>query len=216
MSLNFIIKSEIEKFSKQRLTESNTYGFPEGKVDSGKVVTGGENGNWGGSMDRTLEILSIAKKCKGNENVVISQKRSKVKTASNSISDHYIGNLSAYAVDIPASGKKGDELLSCIMSKWDNGSNSEYKGGKWLSITKDGYRYQFGWKVRDHYDHIHVGVRKKGGKFVEPKSLDNSSEKLTDEKLTDTKNLKSIEKSLVGLKSMGFKEFFSNIENIFK
>jgi hypothetical protein len=171
MSLNLIIEREIKKFAKSKLNESNTYGFPEGKVDSGKVVTGGEGGNWGGSMDRALSVLDIARDCKGSDNVVSSQKRTRVKTASGNVSDHYVGNLSAYAVDIPASGKSGDKLLACIMKKWDGGSNSDYKGGKWLNVNKDGYRYQFGWRVSGHYDHIHVGVKKKGGKAIDPEKL---------------------------------------------
>ena len=142
------------------LNEANTHGFPEGNVDSGKVLTGGEGGNWGGSMDIALEILSFAKDCKGGDKVVSSQKRSRRKTASGNVSDHYVGNLGAYAVDIPTSGKQGDELLACIMEKWNGGSNKDYKGGKWLNVNVGGYRYQFGWRVKDHYNHIHVGVKK--------------------------------------------------------
>lgn len=149
---------------KQNLFETNTFGFPTGSVDSGKVVSGGEGGNWGGSMERALEVANIAKACSSNKNIITSQKRSRVKTASGNVSDHYKGNLSAYAVDLSAKGAKGDELLACIMKKWNNGSNSSYKGGKWLNVNVGNYRYQFGWKVKDHYDHIHVGVRKKGGK----------------------------------------------------
>lgn len=163
MSLDLIIENEIKKFTKSKLNESNTYGFPEGKVDSGKVLIGGEGGNWGGSMDKALEILDIARKCKGSDKVVSSQKRTRVKTASGNVSDHYVGNTSAYAVDIPAKNESGDKLLACIMKKWNGGSNSDYEGGKWLNVTKDGYRYQFGWRVSGHYDHIHVGVKNKSG-----------------------------------------------------
>lgn len=163
MSTDSIIKKELYRFTKQKLNESNLYGFPEGAVDSGKVVTGGDGGNWGGSMDRALSIANLAKKCLGKDNVISSQKRSRVKTAAGNVSDHYKGNTAAYAVDLPVKGKAGDELLACIMKSWDNGSHSDYKGGKWLNINKDGYRYQFGWKVKGHFDHIHVGVKRKGG-----------------------------------------------------
>ena len=172
MSLDLIIEREIRRMTRQKLMESNTYGFPQGKVDSGKVVLGGEGGNWGGSMDRALEILNIVRNCKGSDSVVSSQKRTREKTTSGNVSDHYIGNLSAYAVDIPAKGDSGDKLLACIMKKWNNGSNSDYKGGKWLNINKDGYRYQFGWRVKGHFDHIHVGVKKKGGKILKNFKID--------------------------------------------
>jgi hypothetical protein len=201
MSLDLIIEQEIRKVARQKLIESNTYGFPEGKVDSGKVVSGGEGGNWGGSMDKALQILDIARDCKGGGDVVSSQKRSRVKTKSGNVSDHYVGNLSAYAVDIPARGDSGDKLLACIMKKWNDGSNSNYKGGKWLNVNKDGYRYQFGWRVSGHYDHIHIGVKKNGGKITV-----DTSQSETDDETSDQTNLKidtggSVLKGLSGWKS---------------
>jgi LAS superfamily LD-carboxypeptidase LdcB/N-acetyl-anhydromuramyl-L-alanine amidase AmpD len=156
------------------INEVNTYGFPEGDVDSGKVLRGGDGGNWGGSMEKALEILSFAKDCKGDGRIVSSQKRKRVKTASGRMSDHYVGNLGAYAVDIPTSGKKGDELLACIMEKWNGGSNKDYKGGKWLNVKIGGYRYQFGWRVKNHYDHIHVGVKKIGSKVVDVDKIEKT------------------------------------------
>lgn len=198
MSLDSIIKEEIKKIKRQKLNESDTHGFPTGKVDSGKVVEGGEGGNWGGSMDLALGILEIAKKCKGSDNIVSSQKRSRVKTASGNISDHYIGNLSAYAVDIPASGKSGDKLLACIMDKWDDGSHSDYDGGKWLNVNKDGYRYQFGWRVSGHYDHIHVGVKKKGGKVVDAEKIEKKLDSFTDNGDESIKKLFDMIKSFFG------------------
>jgi hypothetical protein len=59
------------------------------------------------------------------------------------------------------SGTKGDELLKHIMSIFANGKYDYYEGGSWFNKTIDGYRYQIGWKSDpDHYNHIHVGVRK--------------------------------------------------------
>lgn len=200
MSLDSIIREEIKKITKQKLNESNTQGFPTGKVDSGKVVEGGEGGNWGGSMDLALGILDIARDCKGSDNIVSSQKRSRVKTASGNVSDHYIGNLSAYAVDIPASGKSGDKLLACIMKKWNGGSNSDYDGGKWLNVNKGGYRYQFGWRVTGHYDHIHVGVKKKGGKVIDTEKLEKNKDTFTDSGDDTMKKLFDMIKTFLGSK----------------
>jgi hypothetical protein len=146
---------------KKNINELNLYGFEEGKVDSGKVVRGGEGGNWGGSMERALEIASFAKECGGKNPT--SQKRTRKNTASGNVSDHYYENTTSYAIDIPASGSKGDKLLACIMKKFNGGKQSGYTGGKWLDVNLDGYRYQFGWKVKDHFNHIHVGVKKGGG-----------------------------------------------------
>jgi len=179
------------------LNEANTYGFPEGNVDSGKVLTGGVGGNWGGSMDIALEILSFAKDCKGGDKVVSSQKRSRKKTASGKVSDHYVGNLGAYAVDIPTSGKQGDELLACIMEKWNGGSNKDYKGGKWLNVNVGGYRYQFGWRVKDHYNHIHVGVKKNNTgvdpmDYLDKSGIDTDSE-IKNELVTDAEKSEFLE-----------------------
>ena len=138
------------------LTNSDTLGFATGKVDSGKVVSGGTNGNWNGSMPRALRIAKIANQFAG-KNLVISQKRSNVQTANGNTSDHWVGVPDSYAVDLAATGKSGDELLAHIMKSF---GHPEYTGGKWFNVTKDGYRYQFGWRVTGHYDHIHVGVKK--------------------------------------------------------
>ena len=138
-------------------------------------------------MDIALEILSFAKDCKGGDRVVSSQKRSRKKTASGNVSDHYVGNLGAYAVDIPTSGKQGDELLACIMEKWNGGSNKDYKGGKWLNVNVGGYRYQFGWRVKDHYNHIHVGVKKNNT------GIDTDSE-IKNELVTDAEKSEFLEK----------------------
>ena len=174
--LDFIIEREIKNYRKKILKESETYGFPEGEVDSKNVFLGGENNNWDGSMERALEFAKMAKECTGKSDVIMSQKRSREKTASGGVSDHYAGNLSAYAVDLYASGEEGDKLLACMMEKWNDGSNSDYKGGHWLNVKKDGYRYQFGWRVSGHFDHIHVGVKKIGGKVEDFKKDENKDE----------------------------------------
>jgi len=160
------------------LNEDDTYGFPTGSVDTPSVLPGGTNGDWGGSMPRALEVASFAKACTGRKDVISSQKRTRVKTASGNVSDHYVKNMNAYAVDLRTFGKtdkemleKGDKLLKCIMKKFNNGSHASYSGNKWLNINIDGYRYQFGWRVSGHYDHIHVGVKKKGGKAIDPEKL---------------------------------------------
>jgi hypothetical protein len=185
------------------INETNTYDFDQGSVDSGKVVFGGKNNNWDGSMERALKIANFAKECSGKKNVISSQKRSRVDTASGNVSDHYKGNLSAYAVDIPTRGRKGDELLKCIMSKFNNGSNSDYTGGKWLNVTIEGYRYQFGWRVKDHYDHIHVGVKKVGTSSGVENNDEVASKVLFDANSFGKKGDENLNKLLDKLKSKG-------------
>lgn len=209
MSLDLIIEREIRKIARQKLNETNTYGFPEGKVDSGKVVSGGEGGDWGGSMERALEVAKVAKEFMG-KNIISSQKRSKVKTNSGNVSDHWEGNLDAYAVDL-ATGtpnkqnyKRGDELFAHLM---DWMGHPEYKPGKWVNINKNGYRYQFGWRTPegDHENHIHVGVKKKGGKIVDDVPVDKK----------ETPKDFSFDSVLQTLKGSS-SDFFSKLNNIFK
>lgn len=138
------------------------YGFTVGNVNTNKVMLGGDGGDWGGSLQRALEIAKLANDFVGH-NIVSSQKRTRVHTANGNISDHWVENLDSYAVDLstgpntPENLEKGDELLAEIMAFL---GDTSYTGGSWLNLNKDGYRYQIGWKVPDHYDHIHVGVKK--------------------------------------------------------
>jgi hypothetical protein len=124
------------------------------------VEKGGDGGNWGGSMGRALWFAKISNDYMG-KNIVSSQKRDKKLTADGNVSDHYSGKDDSYAVDLGVSGPEGDELLKHIMSLFANGKYSDYVGGKWFNTTIDGYRYQIGWESdSNHYDHIHVGVKK--------------------------------------------------------
>jgi hypothetical protein len=124
------------------------------------TLKGGDGGNWGGSMGRALWFAKIANEYMG-KNIVSSQKRDKKMTADDNVSDHYKDKVNSYAVDLQVRGTKGDELLKHIMSLFANGDYDDYVGSKWFNKTIDGYRYQIGWKSdSDHYDHIHVGVRK--------------------------------------------------------
>lgn len=185
------------------INEVNTYEFPQGSVDSGKVVFGGTNNNWGGSMERALEIASYARMCSGNKKIVTSQKRSRRLTRSGNMSDHFEGNKNAYAVDISASGEKGDDLLKCIMSKFENGMYSGYKGGKWLNVNIDGYRYQFGWRVKDHYDHIHVGVKKTGAKDDSPEGVKTKEDDEFDMTQFNERSKENLNKLVDELKNRG-------------
>lgn len=155
---NWISLTESFSFDPSANYPDKTFGFTIGNVDSGKANIGGANGDWGGSMARALAFGKIANDFVG-KNTVISQKRSRVKTASGNVSDHYEGSKDSYAVDITASGEKGDALLAHLM-QWCG--HPEYKGGSWFNFNSGGYRYQVGWRVKGHFDHIHIGVKKLG------------------------------------------------------
>ena len=160
--------NEAVAFDKSANYADKTFGYPVGTVDTTKVFLGGTGSDWGGSMQRALWFARIADDwamANGkNKSLISSQKRSRILTASGNTSDHYKGNNAAYAVDIATSGKEGDVLLAYIMEKF---GHPEYKGGSWFNVTIDGYRYQVGWRVKNHFDHIHVGVKKTIGERIE-------------------------------------------------
>ena len=147
------------------------FGLSQGSVDTAKITPGGTDGNWGGSMPRALAFAKVANDFVG-KNIIMSQKRSREMTASGNMSDHYKENQEAYAVDLAASGEEGDKLLAHLM-EWFG--HPEYKGGSWFNVTKDGYRYQVGWKVKDHFDHIHIGVKKKNRAGSEASTVSGST-----------------------------------------
>jgi hypothetical protein len=178
-----------------------TFGFPVGGVDSKLVTFGGVNDDWGGSMPRALAFARVAtdflkeKFEKGNP--ITSQKRSLIITASGGISDHWAGNLEAYAIDIKCRGKEGDALFEYLMD-WFGHPN--VKSGKWINISEGGYRYQIGWRVGGHYGHIHIGVKKEGSKKYDDtsssSSIDANKVKLIDEKFIKTLIEKLKEKNI--------------------
>lgn len=135
-----------------------TYGFSTGGVDSGKAVAGGAGGDWGGSMPRSLALARAVGATPS------SQKRSRKYTASGGISDHWQGSTTSYATDLPTSGSAGDRLYAKVMAYLANLSGNRsianIRSGSWHNINVGGYRYQVGWRVPGHYDHVHVGVKK--------------------------------------------------------
>lgn len=147
------------------------FGLSQGAIDTASISPGGEGGDWGGSMTRALAFAKVANEFMG-KNVIMSQKRSREMTASGNTSDHYKGNSAAYAVDLAAKGEEGDKLLAHLM-EWFG--HPEYKGESWFNVTKDGYRYQVGWKVKNHFDHIHIGVKKKSREGSESSTVAGST-----------------------------------------
>jgi len=177
-----------------------TYGFELGKafpgcVGQGKVCYGGINGNWAGSMTRALQMAFWLK---GLNFTPGSQKRHTKNATSGNPSNHWKGSTGAYGVDLPCGKKKGDEgwkkLRDEFVSRgWISKDKMPDKylesgEGKWINFYVGNYKYQVGWNVSEHYDHIHVGVR----------CLDTSKVNITnpfDDKITiDKKDKEEIKK----------------------
>lgn len=186
-----------------RLIEAvNTYGLPAGPsypdcLDKGKVCLGGGfNGDWAGSAEKAFEVASILKKSGLNTG---SQKRTRELTASGRRSDHWDGSKDSYGIDYPARGEKGDTAWKNLRDEFVSrgwitkeqmpDSLLEKNKGKWVNFSVGDYRYQVGWNVGGHYDHIHVGVRNKN-----PKETGSSTQTTTPQTTTPQKDIVTIEK----------------------
>lgn len=137
-------------FFGQQPGPNNLFGFPTGGVDSGRAFRGGVGGDWGGSMERALALARALGVTPSSE------KRSRMLTASGNPSDHWVGSTQSYATDLPTSGAAGDALFARIRQT----IGQPIKSGTWNNVNIGGYRYQIGWRVPGHFDHIHVGVKK--------------------------------------------------------
>jgi hypothetical protein len=126
------------------------FGFSSGGVDSGKAFRGGNGGDWGGSMPRALALARAVGATPSSE------KRSRRLTASGNPSDHWVGSTNSYATDLPTSGAAGDALFAKVAKAL----GVKLTSGQWNNVNIGGYRYQVGWRVPGHYDHVHVGVKK--------------------------------------------------------
>lgn len=128
---------------------------------------GGEGGDWAGSLPKLISILPM-----GNWKAT-SLKRSRVNTKSGFTSDHYEGNQIAYAADFGLNttfnGNADSATNFAIKVARNAGGNvsswQPYVGNSFKIQTTDGYRIQIIWQSNvggNHYDHVHVGVKKTG------------------------------------------------------
>ena len=131
---------------------------------------GGEGGNWGGSLPKLTSLLPM-----GNWQAT-SLKRPRSSTRSGFMSDHYQGNSIAYAADFGLNttfkGNAGAATNFAIQVARNAGANvsswAPYVGKSFKYNTSDGYRVQVIWQSNvggNHYDHVHVGVKKGAGAF---------------------------------------------------
>lgn len=128
---------------------------------------GGEGGDWAGSLPKLISILPM-----GNWKAT-SLKRSRVSTKSGFTSDHYEGNQIAYAADFGLNttfNSNADSATNFAIKVARNAGGNvsswqPYVGNSFKIQTPDGYRIQIIWQSNvggNHYDHVHVGVKKTG------------------------------------------------------
>lgn len=120
---------------------------------AGQLASVTAGGGWGGSEGVAKQLA------RGLGLALGSQKRSTMGTASGGVSDHWTGCKQCYAIDLTGSTAAMDRAAAELGKRL---GRPDWKGGSWLSVTQNGYRIQVGWRVADHYDHVHLGVRKAG------------------------------------------------------
>ena len=129
---------------------------------------GGDDGNWGGTLPKLISILPAGTWIGGH-------KRARQTTKDGNTSDHYIGRTDSYAVDFMLDKTfKGDKTAAtnfAIALAQNAGKNitswKPYVNSYLNILTPDGYRVQIIWLSMvggNHYDHVHVGVRKENKK----------------------------------------------------
>jgi len=135
------------------------YNLESGPVNSKKWMIGGKNGDWDGSFENVIDLyLYIGKPA------ITSQKRDKTNSVWKAGSDHDVNEKSSYAIDVAAptvsKGSKKDTVGDTLYNKLMDYLDSTQESGTHNFINKDGYSYQILWRVKDHFSHIHIGVRK--------------------------------------------------------
>lgn len=113
-----------------------------------------------------LEFLELASGHLGKPIHVTTSTCHSQFSASGGQSDHWTGqgaDLGSVANGFPVGGKGGDELAAAC-GKVLGKSAGEIIGNNWTHYSWKSpssgrmRRVQVGWKVPDHYDHVHVGV----------------------------------------------------------
>lgn len=145
------------------LAQQRRSGRPGRKVSAAPPNATGKNwlkpgGGWGGSRNIAKQLASIGL----NSGLsVTSEKRTRKLTASGNPSDHWTGSKSSYAYDISGNVENMDRSAAQILSRlgidWDGRSaivENKIVGNHRIQIL---YRTNVG---GDHFNHIHVGVKK--------------------------------------------------------
>lgn len=127
---------------------SDTAGSGGGPIQSG--------GGWGGSQRVVRGAQQIAK---AMGIPTSNTKRPGKLTKSGGISDHWTGNKQAFAADLSTRGAQGDQLYRKLARHFGLGPSGQWQS-KIIKTPQGRYRVQVGWRVPDHFDHVHVGVMK--------------------------------------------------------
>jgi hypothetical protein len=151
--------SAITQLKKAQTTPTNQPVYPNPALS---FPRGNEDPSWGGSHGIATGFAQIGL---GNGLKAVSEKRSRMNTSTGGVSDHWDKNTNSYAYDLsngsqptPQMDQSAAQIAAQLGVKWNGGP---------LEITKvvNGYRVQVLYRTNtggNHFDHIHVGVRRVG------------------------------------------------------
>lgn len=124
-------------------------------------------GGWGGSKNIADQLKEAAQAVSPSLKV-ISAKRPVVVTASGNVSDHWIGNVVAYAYDLsdgdtptPGMDRAAVHLAQLIGERYDG--HSELVLSKEIEVDGVWYRVQLLYRTKvggNHFNHLHAGVKR--------------------------------------------------------
>ena len=118
-------------------------------------------GGWGGSKNIADQFAQVGI---SNGLQVVSEKRDRKATASGGVSDHWVGSTNAYAYDISnGSAPTGEMDRTAMQIIRSLGGNWDGKSAIVMNFHQGGYRIQVLYRTNvggNHFDHIHVGVRR--------------------------------------------------------
>jgi Transglycosylase SLT domain len=130
-----------------------------GRAELGDLDFRDTTGAWGGSKKFALALAELGRPygCAST-----SEKRERQYTSSGGISDHWVGATDAYAVDLDSAsctmtfpGGEADRTARAIAAALDL---SVHTGT--ITVVRGAYRFQLLWQTDEHYDHVHLGVKR--------------------------------------------------------
>jgi hypothetical protein len=130
-----------------------------GPVELGDLDFRDTSGAWAGSEKFALALAELGRRygC-----VSTSEKRERQYTSSGGISDHWVGSTDAYAVDLDSAactmtypGGEADRTARAIAAALDLPAHTGT-----VTVVRGAYRFQLLWQTDDHYDHVHLGVKR--------------------------------------------------------
>lgn len=134
------------------------------------AVTGGADalfhpgGGWGGS--KAVVDIAVAIAHRNHLRVISTKRATRNNTASGGMSDHFVGNTTAYAADLsngssptPEMDKTAREIANTFGLSW---SGSGVVNGTFKAPNGKSYRVQMLYRTNtggNHYNHVHFGAR---------------------------------------------------------